>query len=894
MLYLIRKARTDFSAFCYCVYPGYQFPRHLRELTGILTQIEHTPDARVIVTCPPRHGKCLGGSMRVNLADGRLVSIAELVQQNSPIPVKSLVTKSSTFVDSVASDFVYSGEQLVYRVTLSSGRILECTAEHPLWIRDEWKPLQELHCGQQIATAEWQGQDSEEGDVFSYRKIFWDTILSVVEKGVESTYDMRVSATHNFLVEGIVVHNSLTTSVLFPAYYFGRNPDLKLITASYTAGLTGKFASEIKGHMATPMYQMIFPRTKVWGRAASYWGIAGHGGSILATGVTSAMTGFGADCLTGDTQICTSQGFVRLDRLVEAQERGEVQKVLGIEPGTGRLSYRQVLAVAERMEKEIYTLTTYSGKVLRATGRHRVFVEGQGYRRVFFLAVGDRLISLGNENGAEQQTYRDSIVSIVREDTEPVKVYDIQVEGTGNFFAGEILVHNCLIIDDPIRDAMYADSQSWRERVWEWYSSVAYTRLHPGAPVFVIACMTGDTRVLMAEGTWKELEKIQIGEQVLTWEQGELVQRTVTNWIPQGIDDVLEICTGDHLVRATSRHPFLVQDEKGNTRWVQVKDLRVGDQLVSLSGSIDAVFAPVSISSIQAIGRELVYDLTVDGAESFIAEGLVVHNTRWHHDDLTGRLLLQNKDPDADQWQEVYFPAITGEGGPNEIALWPNRYGLETLHRIRASVGQRTWQALYQGNPTPREGNSFKRWMFSKIVRVEPNDCKKYIRYWDKAGTSGGGDYTVGALVALDAEGRFFLVDVVRGQWAAYERERVIRATAEQDKARIGNRIRYEVWQEQEPGSGGLQSAQATQKSLSGFIVKNDVAAHRGSIENMADVLATQMEAGNFYLVGGHWIQQLLEEFLQYPYGVHDDQVVAVCGAFRGVSGYKSFRVDFI
>lgn len=1422
LLYLIRQARTDFSAFCYCVYPNYQFPYHLRRLTQTLTEIEQTPNARTIVTCPPRHGKCVSGSMRVNLSDGRLVPISELVQQNKPVRVKALEIESARIVDSVADDFVYSGEKRVYRVTLFSGRVLECTEEHPLWTVDGWKPLSELQEGDLIGTGteEW---------VFT-----WDAITHIWEKGIEAVYDIRVQDTHNFLVEGIVVHNSLTVSTLFPAYFFGRNPSLNLITASYTAGLTGKFAGEIRQFMSSPIYNMIFPKTIIQGRAMARWGIQHYGGSILATGVTSGMTGFGADCLPGETLVETRKGSIDIATLIQSCDNGSIPEVLTIDHRTGRLVYRPVLATAERMENDLYTILTESGKKIRATGNHRIFVEGQGYRRVSQLVRGDSLLSLwdgkeakepdlsdvlrhdqdeysigavcqlrpafraqgiytgktdsqgsndillfqsvqagtsevsrfstlsyvrrasdkrprsqvlqqemystdrtntftphlfgmssgvsasitsnkvlqqsvfgqspfhtnereeqfsfvwnglrqvvqGNasvdigtrraemfsmspqakeEQGAQRvicsshqsrlrrqpsgqldhdvlsmswdtpQVYSDPISSIERNGNQSIKVYDIQVEGTGNFFAGEILVHNCLIIDDPIRDAMYADSPNWREKMWEWYScyhpdtevlteqgwkfigqievgerlattnpetraieylpatdtmeypfdgelvtldqrlgasfavtpnhqvfwtryqdgslqssradelpqtfylprtgkwegkeiptpvvfdgehfnikryefdpldwyefvglfvtegcayengmicitqikpegriyveqiltrlgvnwwknsktysfrskpisaylrtlgtiarekhlpeeifqysvevgetlllgllagdgqwvsetrarftttskqlsddvyrlafqcgykiagsvqhpepkvfpngkvysprtaythslrksgldgwvnqadhntrepalgrmrytgpvycvtvppyhnvvirykgrvsingqSVAYTRLHPGAPVFVIACMTGDTPVRMSDGTERPLVDIQAGDEVATYEDGKLTTAQVLNHASMGKDAIFKVKMGNgKVVRANARHPFLVAD--GELKWVRVRDLRIGQFMVALDST---EFAGLRILSIEPDGYEIVYDVEVERTGNFIANGFVSHNTRWHHDDLTGRLLLQNHQEGADQWNEVFFPAIRTDTEGAEKALWPERYDITALNRIRASVGQRTWQSLYQGNPTPREGNSFKRWMFSKTVRAEPNDCKKYIRYWDKAGTSGGGDYTVGALLALDAEGRFFLVDIVRGQWAAYERERVIRATAEQDKARIGNRTRYEVWQEQEPGSGGLQSAQATQKSLAGFIVKNDVSSRRGSIESMADVLATQMEAGNFYMVGGQWMQQLIEEFLQYPYGVHDDQVVAVCGAFRGVSGHKSFRVDFI
>jgi hypothetical protein len=57
------------------------------------------------------------------------------------------------------------------------------------------------------------------------------------------------------------------------------------------------------------------------------------------------------------------------------------------------------------------------------------------------------------------------------------------VEGTSNFFAGEVLVHNCLIVDDPHKDRKEADSLRLRNRVWEWWSSVALSRLRPGSPV---------------------------------------------------------------------------------------------------------------------------------------------------------------------------------------------------------------------------------------------------------------------------------------------------------------------------------------------------------------------------------------------------------------------------
>lgn len=65
-------------------------------------------------------------------------------------------------------------------------------------------------------------------------------------------------------------------------------------------------------------------------------------------------------------------------------------------------------------------------------------------------------------------------------------VYDLQVEEAGCFFANGVLVGNCLVIDDPVKNAEEADSADAREKIWDWYQSTAYTRLAPGGGVLVI------------------------------------------------------------------------------------------------------------------------------------------------------------------------------------------------------------------------------------------------------------------------------------------------------------------------------------------------------------------------------------------------------------------------
>lgn len=75
----------------------------------------------------------------------------------------------------------------------------------------------------------------------------------------------------------------------------------------------------------------------------------------------------------------------------------------------------------------------------------------------------------------------------------------------------------------------------------------------------------------------------------------------------------------------------------------------------------------------------------------------IVVQTRWHPDDLSGRLL------ESGRWEGIKLPAIDGEGK----ALWPERWPVETLQQTRIQVGEYTWASLYQGEPRSRGGSVF-------------------------------------------------------------------------------------------------------------------------------------------------------------------------------------------
>lgn len=175
-------------------------------------------------------------------------------------------------------------------------------------------------------------------------------------------------------------------------------------------------------------------------------------------------------------------------------------------------------------------------------------------------------------------------------------------------------------------------------------------------------------------------------------------------------------------------------------------------------------------------------------------------------------------------------------------------------------------------NARPTAGAVFNRAWF-RIVAAGPGPGAPRVRYWDKAGTAAGGKYSAGVRLARGPDGAWVVEDVIRGQWSWMERERVIAQTAQADGVAVP------IWIEQEPGSGGKESAEATIQRLAGYVVHADRVT--GDKITRAGPLAAQAEAGNVYLVRGAWNEDFLRELHAFPDGRYTDQVDAVSGAFN-------------
>lgn len=203
--------------------------------------------------------------------------------------------------------------------------------------------------------------------------------------------------------------------------------------------------------------------------------------------------------------------------------------------------------------------------------------------------------------------------------------------------------------------------------------------------------------------------------------------------------------------------------------------------------------------------------------------------------------------------------------------LFPERFPAEVVERDKKAMGSHAVAGQFQQRPAPRAGSMFE-WENLKIVRSAPK-LKAVIRYWDKAGTEGGGAWTAGVKMGLGVDDNYYILDVQRGQWKASTREPVIKQTADLDGSSV------DIWIEQEPGSGGKESAESTIKNLAGYNIKAE--RPTGDKAVRAEPFSVQVEAGNVYLVEGSWNKDYLDEIKLFPHGKFKDQVDASSGAFN-------------
>ena len=326
-----------------------------------------------------------------------------------------------------------------------------------------------------------------------------------------------------------------------------------------------------------------------------------------------------------------------------------------------------------------------------------------------------------------------------------------------------------LIIDDPIASPLQAESKVYRERLWDWWERVAKTRLRPKTSLTVVHCLTGDSNILMSNKSQKKLKDVIVGDYVATYNIKDncIENKQVLNVLCQGIDNVIEIKTPNNTLKGNKEHPILAYRNR-NLEFVKIKDLQVGDYIQTNRMSFGNVkstnqFELRKIVSIKQVEPELVYDLTVQDNENYIANGIVVHNTRWHKDDLIGRLIDTKYNMTHIRLPALY-DGLNAYGKPEahqkeiDTPLW-NEFGYDYYDEIRRS-NEYTWASLYQGLPISRGNAIFKDVTFYSEL---PTEYKIQIGVDLAYSERTKSDYSVAVVIAV-ANQKYYILDVLRWQ----------------------------------------------------------------------------------------------------------------------------------
>ena len=272
------------------------------------------------------------------------------------------------------------------------------------------------------------------------------------------------------------------------------------------------------------------------------------------------------------------------------------------------------------------------------------------------------------------------------------------------------------------------------------------------------------------------------------------------------------------------------------------------------------------------ITRQRVWDWYTSTAYTRLMPGgaVIVINTRWHDDDLTGRLLSEQENG-GDNWEVLSLPAIQEDGS----ALWPDWYPIERLNEIKGVLPARDWNSLYQQNPIPDDGDYFKKDWFAEYDELPPN-LNKYAAS-DYAVTDGDGDYTEHGVIGIDQNMNIYVLDWWYGQttsdvWIDAKCDLIIKHSPN-------------VWF----GESGV-----IRRSIEPFLMKRLQERHAYcNIEWLASVSdktsrarAIQARASMgkvFFPKRAEWKDHVMTQLLRFPAGKNDDAVDVLSLFGRGL-----------
>lgn len=684
-------------------------------------------------------------------------------------------------------------------------------------------------------------------------------------------------------------------SIRFPAWHLGQYPHHELINVGYNLDLPMGFSRKVREIFRDPVFQSCFPNSQLspdsqsvekWNTTAGGGftaagrggGITGKGAHILivddpikdqeeadsvlvrdklwdwyqSTAYTRLAPGGGVlviQCMPGDTPVRLPDGSeVRLDALRPGDEVATYEH--------GRLSASKVLATKSNGRDSVLKITTKSGKIVRANGRHPFLALHNGelkWVRTQALTTTHAIVAVkaSGANGAESSAPL------------PIAPFQLSVEGSAR-------------ATTPSGSGQTGTAPQ------------ALLTSESAAPRSG-STSTGSTKP--ATTLWSSPN--------MGFAQSADVAPTTSESPHVGAENSVSTMTtspgaseASSVIPATSPSDIL---DLSPWHWPQ-------------PGTSDFTLDPVV--SVEPDGEEEVFDVQIERTENFIANGLVSHNTWWNDDDLAGRLQAamakigtEDAPEGIDDFEIIKYPALSEAWEvrdentfeiirlsepptalephltllrPKDTCLHEDRYPTHALKRIRANLQPRIWSALYQQNPVPDEGMYFKREFF-RYQRAMPELFNRRVyTAWDFAiGEKQQNDWTVGVTILQDETDTLYVLDVFRMKGDSFQIVEAMLNVAERWGSELSTGYLLgaedgQIWRAIEPM---LKKRMTERRQYPPYEV----------LRPMTDKLARarplqgRMQQGRIvFPQEAPWLPQAEQELLRFPAGAHDDVVDAL------------------
>lgn len=654
---------------------------------------------------------------------------------------------------------------------------------------------------------------------------------------------------------------SIYTSVVFPAHYLGRFARKQIILASYGSDLPKKLGRRARSIIQQPIYQRIFDtQLSEESAAADEWALTNQS-EWMAGGILTGITGNRADGIIWDDLIKgraeADSDTIRnktWDEYIESllsrkkpnawevgitcmvggtlvlMADGTQKELKNVRPGDpvatyfdGKVITSKVLNWANKGPDNVFTIKTRSGTTVTANSRHPFLIEREGkleWVRLKNISVGHRVLKVIGANGGVL-----NVRSVRSLPGRGGSVTNIMENGDGK----KVFDLRHTIIDPFV-------------------TTICDTAMALVLPIMRICFESRGTFVQFADAPLDPATLLPGRENFAS----------IIAMIP-------ERCVASYAMPATS--------------WSEREPQRkCSSQQFNTYGIIYD-----EIISIEPAGREDVFDVQIENTENFIANGLISHNTRWHEDDIAGRILPEDyngesgliKCRDGCTWMVVCLPAEAEReddilGRKMGERLWPEWFTEDHFRPVK--LNPRTWSALYQQRPAPDTGAFFEKDWFKPYTLIPHRETMSVYGASDYAVSQDKGDFTVHVVVGIDDSHRMYLLDLWRKQ-----------AKADQTIEAFCNLV--EKWRPM----GWAEETGQIKAALGPFIEKRlrerrlyiprvyFPTRGEGKKEIRAQSIAGRMAMSGLWVpMMEPWYAAFQKEMLTFPFGRHDDQADAM------------------